>query len=175
MAHYDDFTEYCYGGGAYYVPGTVNIGWLGASLNFEQMEPNEDVLDLVWDYCKISVAQYRGIHQCEFCATTRSDVAERHGEMRLLGSAEIRVFSETGTIYAAPDLLYHYMATHRYKPPDLFISALRLGPHPFTKEFQDRLAAVGLAWREKTALTSKPKRFRFEKTPAGLIRIELDD
>jgi hypothetical protein len=84
MAHYDDFTEYCYGGGAYYVPGTVNIGWLGASLNFEQMEPNEDVLDLVWDYCKISVAQYRGIHQREFCATTRSDVAERHGEMRLL-------------------------------------------------------------------------------------------
>lgn len=175
MAHYDDFSAYGYGGGAYYVPGTVNIGWLGASLSFEQIQPDEGLLDLVWDYCKISVAQYRGIHQCEFCGQSRSDVAERHGEMRLLGSAEIRVFSESGAIYAAPDLIYHYMAVHRYKPPDQFIVALRLGPHPFSKEYQDRLAAVGLTWREKTALESKPKRFRFEKTRTGVIRIELDD
>src|SRR5579859_5897919 len=74
MAHYDDFTEYCYGHGAYHVPGTVNIGWLGASLDFEQMEPDEVLLDLVWDYCKISVAQYRGIHECEYCPPRRSDV-----------------------------------------------------------------------------------------------------
>jgi hypothetical protein len=175
MAHYSDFTEYCYGQGAYHVPGTVNIGWLGASLDFEQMEPDEGLLDLVWDYCKISVAQYRGIHQCEYCDQRRSDVATRHGEMRLLGSAEIRVFSETGAIYAAPDLIYHYMTVHRYKPPDQFISALRLAPHPFTAEHQDRLAAVGLTWQAKSALASKPKRIRFEKTPTGVVRIELDD
>jgi len=175
MAHYTDFTEYCYGRGAYYVPGTVNIGWLGASLDFEQMAPDESLLDLVWNYCKISVAQYRGIHQCEYCGSRRSDVAERHGEMRLLGSAEIRVFSESGAIYAAPDLIYHYMAAHRYKPPEQFVSALRFGPHPCSREYQDRLAAIGLTWRKKTALKSKPKRFRFEKTPTGLVRIELDD
>src|SRR5262249_18431379 len=120
MAHYADFTEYCYSRGAYYVPGTVNIGWLGASLDFEQIAPHEGLLDLVWDYCKISVAQYRGIHECEFCGSNRSDVAERHGEMRLLGSAEMRAFSGSGTIYAAPDLIYHYMAVHRYKPPEQF-------------------------------------------------------
>jgi hypothetical protein len=175
MAHYDDLTEYCYGHGAYYVPGTVNIGWLGASLDFEKMEPEDDLLDLVWDYCKISVAQYRGIHQCEYCHPHRSDVGERHGEMRLLGSAEIRVFSESNAIYAAPDLIYHYMAVHRYKPPDKFISALKLGPHPFSKEYVNRLAAVGLTWREKTVLTGRPKRFRFENTPTGVTRIELDD
>jgi hypothetical protein len=107
--------------------------------------------------------------------SSRSDVAERHGEMRLLGSAEIRVFSESGAIYAAPDLIYHYMAAHRYKPPEQFVSALRFGPHPFSREYQDRLAAVGLTWREKTALKSKPKRFRIEETPTGLVRIELDD
>src|SRR5580704_9358902 len=138
MAHYEDFTEYCYGQAAYHVPGTVNIGWLGASLDFEQMEPDESLLDLVWDYCKISVAQYRGIHQCEYCGPHRSDVAERHGEMRLLGSAEIRVFSEAGAIYAAPDLIYHYMAVHRYKPPDQFISSARFGSHPFSRAYKDR-------------------------------------
>lgn len=127
------------------------------------MEPDEGLFDLVWDYCKISVAQYRGIHECEYCHPRRADVGERHGEMRLLGSAEIRLFSETSAIYAAPDLIYHYMALYRYKPPDQFISALGTGPHPFSKEYLDRLAAVGLTWQEKTALTSRPKRFRFEK------------
>jgi hypothetical protein len=107
MAHYSDFSEYCYGQGTFYVPGTVNIGWLAASPDFDQMDPDEKLLDLVWDYCKISVAQYRGIHECEYCHPRRSDVGQRHGEMRLLGSAEIRVFAATGAIYAAPDLIYH--------------------------------------------------------------------
>lgn len=175
MAHYDDLSEYCYLRRHFYVSGTVNIGWLGASPDFPQMDPDEGLLDLVWNYSKISVAQTRGIHQCEYCSARRSDVAQRHGEMRLLGSAEIRVISGTGAIYAAPDLIYHYMAVHRYKPPDQFIIALRSGPHPCSKEYRDRLAAVGLTWKEKLALASKPKRFRFEKTPAGLVRIELDD
>ena len=78
MAHYGDFNKYTYGRGTFYVPGTVNIGWLGASLNDEQMDPDESLLDLICDYCKISVAQCRGIHPCEFCAPSRSDVAERH-------------------------------------------------------------------------------------------------
>jgi hypothetical protein len=175
MAHYNDFTDYCYGQGVYHVPGTVNIGWLGASLDFETMEPNDGLLDLVWDYCKISVAQYRGIHECEYCGSRRSDISERHGEMRLLGSAEVRVFGDSGAIYAAPDLIYHYMSVHRYRPPEQFVRAMTMGPHPFTKEYLHRLAATGLTWREKAALTTKPKRFRFEKTPSGVARVELDD
>ena len=75
----------------------------------------------------------------------------------------------------APDLICHYMAVHRYKPPDQFISAVRSGPHPFSQEYQERLAAVGLTWESKSALARKPKRFRFEKTPNGVVRIELDD
>jgi len=175
MAHYDDLTEYSYGQGAFYVPGTVNVGWLGAGFHFEQMNPDESLLDLVWDFCKISVAQYRGFHACELCNQTRSDLGERNGEMHLFGSAEIRVFSGNGLVYAAPDLIYHYMTVHRYKPPEQFLAALRLGPHPYTKEYRDRLTTVGLTWREKAALTSKPKRFRFEKTATGVIRVELDD
>jgi hypothetical protein len=175
MAHYSDFSEYCYGRGTFYVPGTVNIGWLGEFPTFDQMEPDEKLLDLVWDYCKISVAQYRGVHECEYCYPRRSDVGERHGEMRLLGSAEIRVFGDEGVIYAAPDLIYHYMAIHRYKPPDQFISALISRPHPSSRTHLERLTALGLSWKEKTALTSIPKRFRFEKTPNGIIRIDVDE
>lgn len=47
MAHYDDFTEYTYRRGAFYVPGTVNIGWLGASCNYEKIQADEALLDAV--------------------------------------------------------------------------------------------------------------------------------
>ena len=95
--------------------------------------------------------------------------------MRLLGSAEIRVFADGGAIYAAPDLIYHYMVVHRYKPPDQFISSLRNGPHPFSKEYLDQLTASGLTWKEKAAHTSIPKRYRGEKTPNGVITVEIKD
>jgi hypothetical protein len=52
---------------------------------------------------------------------------------------------------------------------------LTAGPHPFSKAHLDRLAAVGLTWGEKTTLASIPKRFRFEKTPNGVIRVDIDD
>ncbi len=139
------------------------------------MDPDEKPLALVWDYCKISLAQYRGIHGCEYCRPRRSDVGQRHGEMRLLGSAEIRVFAASGAIYAAPDLIYHYMTVRRYKPPDQFIAALTAGPHPSSKLHLESLTAVGLTWREKTPLASIPKRFRFEKTPNGVTRVDVGD
>jgi hypothetical protein len=41
MAHYSDVSEYCYGQETFHVPGTVNIEWLGASLDFDQMDPDE--------------------------------------------------------------------------------------------------------------------------------------
>lgn len=41
-----------------------------------------------------------------------------------LGSAEIRVKAKDGRIYAAPNLIYHYVAEHDYDPPKEFIEAL---------------------------------------------------
>jgi hypothetical protein len=67
MAHYKDLSEYCYAKGVFHIPGTVNIGWLAEWLDFDQMDLDETLLDLLWDYCGISVAQTRGIHECEFC------------------------------------------------------------------------------------------------------------
>jgi hypothetical protein len=61
---------------------------------------------------------------------SRSNVARRRGGERLIGNAEIRVFGEYETIYAAPTLIYHYVSEHHYKPPVEFVRAVLTGPRP---------------------------------------------
>ena len=63
-----------------------------------------------------------------------------------LGRAEIRVFGDRGKIYASPNMLFHYVTAHHYKPPDEFIQALKHGPCPPDKEYFDRLESIGLEW-----------------------------
>ena len=159
MTYYKDLSEYSYHGGAFYRHGTQNVGWLGLEHKFEQAKPADEILDKLWDFCKISVAQMRGIHECEFCRGD-SYFVERNGEKLLLGSSEIRVFSRDGDIYAAPTLIYHYMTSHNYSPPDEFIRALKGGPAPSSQEYFDRLEELGLQWNKTSAPAEKPVRFR---------------
>jgi hypothetical protein len=165
MTYYKDLSEYSYHNGAFHRPRTWNVGWLGLEHEFEQVEPTDGILDKLWSFCKISVAQMRGIHECEFCRDD-SYYAERKGETLLLGSSEIRVFSCDGETYAAPTLIYHYMKSHNYKPPDKFIRALKEGPAPETQEYFDRLKELGLEWNRTSAPASKPVRFRLTPEPA---------
>jgi hypothetical protein len=59
-----------------------------------------------------------------------------------LGSAEIRVFA-VGVIYAAPDLVFHYVRDHEYKPPQTFIDAVIAGPSPETEDYRHQLITLG--------------------------------
>lgn len=67
-------------------------------------------------------------------ARSRSNKAERHGQARLIGSAEIRAFG-ADVVYAAPTLVYHYVLVHHYKPPSDFVRALLTGPRPDSRVY----------------------------------------
>ncbi|GLW10773.1 hypothetical protein Misp01_59010 [Microtetraspora sp. NBRC 13810] len=41
-----------------------------------------------------------------------------------LGSAEIHLFSANGVIYSSPDLVYHYVECHGYRPPSDYVEAV---------------------------------------------------
>jgi len=41
-----------------------------------------------------------------------------------LGDAEIRVLGRNDRVFAAPNLIYHYVTAHGYRPPDEFLGAL---------------------------------------------------
>ena len=130
------------------MPSPKNVGWLNSGHAFETGEPTEELLDRLWSYCNVSVAQTRGIHQCEFCPDKDVHRAERKGDKLLLGTSEIRVFAGLGAIYTAPTLIYHYVKDHGYKPPESFIQALMADPAPPAAEYFDRLAQAALDWRK---------------------------
>jgi hypothetical protein len=58
-----------------------------------------------------------------------------------LGDAEIIVFGKRGKFYIAPNMIYHYVTVHHYKPPEEFIQALKDGPYPPGPEYIERLKA----------------------------------
>jgi hypothetical protein len=164
MTYYKDLSDYVYHRAEFGRPNTKNIGWLGRGHDFKKMDPTEEILDPLWSYCRVSVAQMRGVHECEFCSRPSSGIVERKGERLLLGTSEIRVFSREGDIYAAPTLIFHYVETHRYRPPDEFLRALVREPAPPSKEYFDRLAELGLEWNKTFSPPALLKRFRFDRS-----------
>jgi len=158
MAYFEDLTDYSY---YLYRPHTKNVGWLASTHDFPKLTPPEEMLDLLWEHCKISVVQMRGLHHCEFCAPPSPSVyAIRQGQRLQLGSAEVRVLSRGGDIYAAPTLIYHYVKTHHYKPPDEFLRALTEGIRPPSPEYFEALKMLNLEWNKTSGGDSPGKGFR---------------
>jgi hypothetical protein len=135
---------------------TRNIGWLGPGHKYPTCVLADEILETLWQHCKVSVVQTRGFHRCEFCLGREFHRAKRRSEELTLGSAEIRVFSTSGIIYAAPNLIYHYASVHHYCPPDEFLTALREGLCPPEPAYFDRLTEIGLEWR--IASVGEPRR-----------------
>lgn len=169
MTYFKDLTEYEYSPHFLTMPAAKNVGWLQLGHDFEREKPTDEILDLLWESCSISVAQFRGIHPCEFCNPTQSVYAERHGKTLLLGTAEIRAFSPLGEIYAAPTLIYHYVQVHHYKLPDEFLNALRLGLRPPSSIYFEKLEELKLEWRSTTKGEFEPHRFQLEVVPRTFI------
>lgn len=169
MAYFSDLTFYSYSGEG--TPGTKNIGWLQRGHAFDTAVPSEDTLESLWAFCKVPVMRSRGIHMCDLCEPPQAISAARDGVELRLGSAEIRVLSqednlaslhqrlqekESGgliflsrptvpfNVYAAPTLIYHYVHTHHYKPPDEFLRSLTQGPKPSSQQYCDLLKKFDL-------------------------------
>ena len=177
MAHFVDLSPYSFFKGR--SMEAQNVGWLQRGYPFQTMEPSEELLDALWSFCGISVMQTRGVHQCDLCVPPTSISVSRGGVERHLGSAEIRVFSKTDTrsslsrqlqriessglvflrnsrvpvsVYAAPNLIYHYVHVHHYKPPDEFLDALRGGPRPNAQDYFNYLRTMDVDWKTTQGL-----------------------
>jgi len=175
MTVFDDLTEYTYLP-SFARPGTKNIGWLGEERDFKLENHPDNVLELVWDACGISIAQTRGFHLCPFCQKFSANRAQRGSQSLLLGTSEIRVFSKAGDIYAAPTLIYHYMAVHHYRPPKEFLSALEEGLTPRSDDYFSRLRALDLSWTKTSSPPLNEGRYRFVKLPdQTIVKVPVDD
>jgi hypothetical protein len=98
-------------------------------------------------------------------------LAEKSEARILLGSAEVRVFDPEGkAAFAAPNLLYHYVAVHHYLPPAEFLAAIASGPQPATPEYRDLLLRAAVPWAVTPFETEEPARFRFVKREGKVER-----
>jgi hypothetical protein len=100
-------------------------GWLlDAQHQYRHQKDDTQLVDRLLMLCKKNpVNRTRGWHHCPFCSLYPVTMTI-DGEEISLGSAEIRLIGEGHLIFAAPDLVCHYMATHNYRPPDEFMAAL---------------------------------------------------
>jgi hypothetical protein len=129
-------------------PPITAVGWLDDEHPFPTAVPNEELLDLLWSYCRVAVVPTRGWHDCQFCPPrNRLLRVTRKGRLLHLGSAEICALSPTGEVYSAPNLVYHYVSAHHYAPPAVFVDAMRTGLPPTSDAYFARLTGLGLPWK----------------------------
>jgi hypothetical protein len=130
----------------------LNVGWLDGAHGYPQGATPPAFEEKLWAYCRVPVSRLRGLHTCEVCADPTDGFQATRGEEKLLrGSAEIRVFGSrisgprgaspdgppVRLVYAAPDMVYHYVIDHHYRPPDEFIQAvLQSSPAPGSPEYE---------------------------------------
>lgn len=127
--HFEDGTLYTYFGTS---PATkeVNIGWLDPAHEYRRGAVSPEVLErLAWLCAYGRVNLTRGIHSCGFCPPDayKNDaecylIVDGGRELHGLGSSEIRV-PGVEAIFAAPNLILHYMLHHDYLPPRDFVTS----------------------------------------------------
>jgi hypothetical protein len=122
MAYFSDGTAYSYLANS--KEDAINVGWLDSDHGYDRGTLPTDLLDLIFELCKTPVRKTRGFHQCPFCSKPEFGVLAVHGtESARLGSAEIRLKCGN-VVYAAPDMLFHYVKDHDYLPPAAFVECL---------------------------------------------------
>lgn len=110
----------------------LNVGWLDGKMSYSHGAVDVDLTEKLLALCKWPVNQYFGWHDCPFCQECPVRIADLEGEF-CLGDGEIRVPRNDGkVVYAAPNLIYHYVTAHQYLPPAEFLDSLRDLPlrHP---------------------------------------------
>lgn len=143
MSYFEDLTPYSY----YHLgisDNTLNIGWLGREQPYKQGEVKEEILESLWEFLHYRMLQLRGFHVCEFCASPHNGPlpVERNNETIYMGASEIRIIGYNNKIYAAPDLIYHYIVKHSYKPPEEFLEAVKKGPRPSSDKYKKAFGAL---------------------------------
>ncbi|ONI84449.1 hypothetical protein ALI144C_14930 [Actinosynnema sp. ALI-1.44] len=108
MTYYADLTPYRY---TLADQAMVNVGWLEPGHEYTRGHVPVRLVDALLKLGTRPRNKLRGFHFCGFCNHYR-------------GSGEIHVVGPTGTRYAAPLLVIHYIFAHGYRPPAEFVDAV---------------------------------------------------
>ena len=110
------------------------VGWLQRNRPYDRGPVPDGFLEQLLAFCfeQNTVCARAGARRCPLCGESVKPISRDEGTAHF-GQAEIRVLGEVD-IFAAPNLIYHYVAEHGYRPPDLFVDAVMNGPQPGSPE-----------------------------------------
>ena len=119
--YFKDLSPYSYHGGSPRAR-VLNVGWLSFFRRGNRGSVGPDVVEKLVRLAGNPVAQMRGFSRCQLCLRKRVPVGVGS---RILGSAEVWIPAYgTDEIFAAPDMIVHYVREHEYQPPPVFLKAL---------------------------------------------------
>lgn len=117
------------------------IGFLQRNQAFEMGAVSDKFMQKLLPFCAPKTRVF-GLPQAMVCPLCRQRVEmEIDGQMVRLGSAEIRIVGEQD-IFAAPDLLPHYITVHEYVPPIEFVEAIMQGAGVNSAEYRALIKAL---------------------------------
>lgn len=133
--YYPDLSPYAYSS---QIADALNVGWLDPAHAFPQGPTPDGFAARLADFCAAAhrVNRTQRVHHCALCAPPAA--------IGDLGSAEIRVAGEH-QVFAAPDLIGHYVTAHGYRPPEAFVRAVLEGPAPGSIAWWAALERAALA------------------------------
>lgn len=153
MTIYSDMTSYKYLADVL-DPNVLNVGWIGADATYAKGPVSDLVIDRLKEFTKFSIATTRGGHMCDLCDPNKVVFVHIDSQKYLLGTAELRVFSEQGAVFTCPDMLLHYVQQHKYCPPREFLEALMECPLPSSPRYKTEISRLGLGSEPKETLSA---------------------
>ncbi len=105
----------------------VNVGWLTRWRWFRRGRTSAEFRTELFRRCRHPEWKHRGFHLCTmgWCSgRVQSPVREKQGDEEVALGAGVIIVRGPDRTYAAPDLIYHYVRKHFYRPPDEFIQAV---------------------------------------------------
>jgi hypothetical protein len=122
--YFVDLTTYSYLRNNEEIPDILNIGWLDSEHPFEKGEVASQYTDKLKEIILSGkcVLRARGMHPCPFC--NEPTLVKSDTKYLALGASEIWIPTQNNIIYAAPNMLHHYITAHKYKPPQEFLDAV---------------------------------------------------
>ena len=111
------------------------VGWLSDQHAFPTGDPSPEFLARLQEFCRrwgdglepLAWCVFMGPHCCEMCG-------------RCMASGNIGV-PAGNVLFAAPEMIAHYVEAHRYAPPAEFVAAVLSAPLPGTPEYAEAVAA----------------------------------
>lgn len=136
MLSYPDLTPYPSEIDAMLGLQPLAVGWLSRRQTFPVGAPDPDFVKKLAGFCRPEVRAFPFRPPLR-CALENHQVEpfEIDGRTVELGRSEIRVLGDDD-IFAAPDLILHYVTAHQYRPPAEFVTAVLRGPSPNSPEFR---------------------------------------